>query len=51
MFIDYNEKSPTATQVAVQLAAHGLALVEIELVSGKWKPVRNSRYNRRITAR
>jgi secreted PhoX family phosphatase len=50
MFIDYNEKSPTPTQVAGQLAAHGLALVEIELVSGKWKPVRNSRYNRRITA-
>jgi secreted PhoX family phosphatase len=50
MFIDYNEKSSTATQVDVQLAAHGLALVEIELVSDKWKPLRNSRYNRRITA-
>jgi secreted PhoX family phosphatase len=50
MFVDYNDKSPTQTQVDVQLAAHGLALVEIELAGGKWKPVRNSRYNRRITA-
>ena len=50
MFIDYNDKSPTKTQVDVQLAAHGIALVEIELVGDKWKPVRNSRYNRRITA-
>ena len=50
MFIDYNDKSPTKTQVDVQLAAHGLALVEIELVGGKWKPVKKSRYNRRITA-
>ena len=50
MFIDYNAKSPTKVQVDVQLAAHGLAFVEIELRGGKWKPVKNSRYNRRITA-
>jgi uncharacterized protein len=49
MFPDYNPKSPTKIQVDVQLAAHGVAFVEIELVGGKWKPVRDSRYNRRIT--
>jgi uncharacterized protein len=50
MFPDYNPKALTRTQVDVQLAAHGVAFVEIELIDGKWKPVRNSRYNRRITA-
>jgi len=49
MFADYNPKAPTKTQVDVQLAAHGLAFVEIQFVNGKWKPVRSSRYNRRIT--
>ena len=50
MFPDYNPKAPTRNQVDVQLAAHGLAFVEIELTDGKWKPLRSSRYNRRITA-
>ena len=49
MFTGYNPKAPTKDQVDIQLAAHGLAFVEIELTSGKWRPVRNSRYNRRIT--
>src|SRR5919106_412355 len=49
MFADYNPKSPTKTQVDVQLAAHGLAFVEIEFANGKWRPIRKSRYNRRIT--
>jgi uncharacterized protein len=50
MFADYDAKAPTRNQVDVQIAAHGLALVEIELARGKWRVVRNSRYNRRITA-
>jgi uncharacterized protein len=50
MFPDYNPKAPTKTQVDVQLAAHGLTFVEIEFADGKWKPVKNSRYSRRITA-
>jgi secreted PhoX family phosphatase len=50
MFPVYDPKAPTRNQVDVQLAAHGLAFVEVELSGGKWRPVRNSRYNRRITA-
>ena len=49
MFADYNPKVPTKNQVDVQLAAHGLAFVEVELSGGKWRWVRNSRYNRRLT--
>ncbi len=49
MFADYNSKSPTKNQVDVQLAAHGLAFVEVEFIGGKWQWVRNSRYNRRLT--
>ena len=50
MFTGYDAKAPSRNQVDVQLAAHGLAFVEIELGRGKWRLVRNSRYNRRITA-
>jgi hypothetical protein len=50
MFAGYDPKSPTKNQIDVQLAAHGLALVEVELTGARWRWVRNSRYNRRITA-
>ena len=49
MFAGYDPKAPTKNQVDVQLAAHGLAFVEIELTESKWRRIRNSRYNRRIT--
>lgn len=50
MFIDYDPKSPTKNQVDIQLAAHGLSLVEVEFTGTRWRWVRNFRYNRRITA-
>lgn len=50
MFSGYNAKAPTREQADIQLAAHGLALVEIEAVKGRWRYLGQSRYNRRITA-
>jgi len=50
MFAGYEPKSPTKYQVDVQLAAHGLAFVEVEFTGTRWRWVRNSRYNRRVTA-
>jgi len=49
MFAAYDSKAPTKNQVDIQLAAHGLGFVEVEFVGGKWKWIRSSRYNRRIT--
>ncbi|MCU0944941.1 MAG: PhoX family phosphatase [Rubritepida sp.] len=40
----------TPAQVAVEIAAHGGSLVEIERVDGRWRPVAAPRLNRRITA-
>jgi secreted PhoX family phosphatase len=37
-------------QVDVEIAAHGGSIVEIRKVNGKWEPVLDSSYNRRITA-
>lgn len=39
----------TKEQVDVELAAHGGTIVEIRKVDGKWQPVLDSAYNRRIT--
>jgi len=36
--------------VAVEMAAHGVSIVEIALEGGKWMPVVGSKYNRRVTA-
>jgi len=40
----------TAGKVAKSQAAHGLSVIEIELMAGRWQMVRPSRYARRITA-
>jgi hypothetical protein len=40
----------TPAQVAVEIAAHGGSLVEIQRVEGRWRPVAAPRLNRRITA-
>jgi uncharacterized protein len=45
---DYARKHPQA--VAVAKAAHGVTAVEIARVGGRWQMVKDSRFNRRITA-
>jgi uncharacterized protein len=40
----------TEAHVAVEMAAHGVSIVEIALEGGKWTPVVGSKFNRRITA-
>jgi hypothetical protein len=39
----------TAELAAIEMAAHGGTIIEIELKGGIWTPVLDSRYNRRIT--
>ncbi|MGI9412201.1 MAG: PhoX family protein [Hyphomicrobiales bacterium] len=39
----------TRELVDIEMAAHGATVIEIELVDDTWRPVLNSRYNRRIT--
>lgn len=39
----------TKEQVDIEMAAHGGTIVEINKVDGKWRPVLDSKYNRRIT--
>lgn len=40
----------TEQHVAVEMAAHGVSVVEVALKNGKWRPVTGGRFNRRITA-
>ena len=40
----------TEAHVGVEMAAHGVSIVEIALRDGRWAPVLDSKYNRRITA-
>lgn len=37
-----------AAQVAAEIQAHGMSVVEVRKVSNKWEYVRSSRYNRRL---
>ena len=39
----------TAELVDIEMAAHGVTIVEIARVDGRWRPVRDSKYNRRIS--
>ncbi len=47
---DANFSKMTQVLVAIEMAAHGGAVVEIRRVDGKWQVVKDSKYNRRITA-
>ena len=48
MFPEYNADAPTLAQVDVELAAHGLTVVELRR-TGEWSYMVASPYNRRIT--
>jgi len=47
---DANFSKMTQDLVAIEIAAHGGAVVEIRRVDRKWQVVKDSKYNRRITA-
>ena len=50
MFRDYVSGNPTREQVAIELAAHGASILELErLRDGRWSVVRGSMLNRRIS--
>lgn len=49
MFPGYVAGTPTADQVAAEIAAHGLSVVEIVLGTNGWQYVPSSTFNRRIT--
>ena len=50
MFSGYDEANPTPEQNAIEMAAHGMSIVEIQRIDGRWRVVPDSEYNRRITA-
>ncbi|MFL5193517.1 MAG: PhoX family protein, partial [Microvirga sp.] len=47
---DANFSKMTRDLVDIEIAAHGGAVVEIRRLDGQWQMVKDSRYNRRITA-
>jgi secreted PhoX family phosphatase len=50
MFADYDPRAPTAEEVDIQLAAHGVSIVEVRRdAAGAWNYDITSPYNRRIT--
>jgi len=49
MFAGYETGAPTRDQVDVELAAHGLSVVELRRRGGRWEPVVDAPENRRIT--
>ena len=50
MFPNYDGGNPTDVQVNVELAAHGMTLVEVIRETAGWRYNRSSSHNRRITA-
>ncbi len=50
MFPEYEFGNPTQDQVDIELAAHGLSIVEIERSGDEWDYNRDSDFNRRLTA-
>jgi|TARA_R110000787_G_scaffold274658_2_gene382671 secreted PhoX family phosphatase len=51
MFPGKAGREATAEECAIEQAAHGGSIVEIEKRNGAWQYVQGSRFNRRITAR
>ena len=52
MFPNYDPEAPTADQVNIGIAAHGVSIVHLQdpfYRGGPWAYLRNSKYNRRIT--
>ena len=50
MFPAYERARPTPEQVRIEMAAHGLSIVEIRRDGSAWQVVRPSGYARRLTA-
>lgn len=50
IFAGYDQERVTREQADVEMAAHGLSVVELERKGGRWQMVVGSRFNRRITA-
>lgn len=51
MFPGYRGRDTmTREQVDIEMAAHGHSIVEVARQGGDWRPVKASRYNRRISA-
>lgn len=51
MFPDFDkEKGKTRAQVEIEMAAHGMSIIELARADGRWAPVPGARRTRRITA-